>query len=331
MGRTDLDVARAPRRGRPPGSRTDRHRRSRSPVARRCSAGQHPGHAHRNGRGRARRVRRLRHQQHPPRRRAGARHRARRLPDPAHRPRARRPARRAGVAWRAGAARGRPGLGGPDRSREGRTETTPRGRGHRHVHADLHLRDQRRPESRQGHARDGAARRRGAGRPLRIGPRRRLLPVDAAVPFQRSAGGVVGGPECRRVDGPRPVHRVAVHRRRARLRRHLPELRGKTAGLHPRQPRAARRPRQPPPRRVRKRGQRPRHRRIRPTLRLHGLGWLRLDRERGHSHARGRMPARFHRQGLPRGGDLRPRHRVRMRRRPIRCARPTDQPRRGHR
>ena len=56
--------------------------------------------------------------------------------------------------------------------------------------------------------------------------------------------------------------------------------------------------------RVRQRGQRPRHRRVRPSLRLHGLGRVRVDRERRHHHPRGRLPAGLARQGLSRGGDL---------------------------
>ena len=71
-------------------------------------------------------------------------------------------------------------------------------------------------------------------------------------------------------------------------------------------PGAARRSRQSAARRVRQRGQRPRHRRVRAPLRLHGLGRLRVHRERRHHHPRGRLPARVDRQGLPGRGDLRP-------------------------
>ena len=73
---------------------------------------------------------------------------------------------------------------------------------------------------------------------------------------------------------------------------------------------AARRPRQPVTGRVRQRGQRPRHRRVRPPVRLHRVGRLRVDRERDHHHPRGRLPARLVRQGLPGRGDLRPRDAV---------------------
>ena len=68
-----------------------------------------------------------------------------------------------------------------------RADAAPRGRGRRHLHDDLHLGHQRRPQGRAGDAPDGAVRRVGAGRAVRADARRRLLPVDAAVPLQRRA------------------------------------------------------------------------------------------------------------------------------------------------
>ena len=106
---------------------------------------------------------------------------------------------------------------------------------------------------------------------------------------------------------PAQVLGVAVPRRRPPLRRDLHELRRQAAGLRAGHPGAARRRRQPAAGRVRQRGQRPRHRRVRPPIRLHGVGRLRLDRGRGDHHPRGRLPAGIDRQGLPRRGHLRPR------------------------
>ncbi len=58
-----------------------------------------------------------------------------------------------------------------------------------------------------------------------VDSRRRLLPVDAVVPQQCGARGVVGGAELGRRDGARDVHGLRFHRRHPALRRHLHELR----------------------------------------------------------------------------------------------------------
>ena len=87
-----------------------------------------------------------------------------------------------------------------------------------------------------------------------------------------------------RRDGARSVLGVAVPARRPPLRRDVHELRRQAAGLHPGHRRAARRRRQSAAHRVRQRGQRPRHRRVRPPVRLRGVGRLRVDRDRGDHH-----------------------------------------------
>ncbi len=57
---------------------------------------------------------------------------------------------------------------------------------------------------------------------------------------------------------------------------------------------------QPAAGRIRQRGKRPRHRRVQPPLRLHGLGRLRLHRRRDHHHPRRRLPAGLTGPGLSR-------------------------------
>ena len=133
---------------------------------------------------------------------------------------------------------------------------------------------------------------------------RRLLPVDAAVPLQCRVRGLGRRARCRRGDGARGVLGVPLPRRRAPVRRHVHELRRKAAGLHPRDAGAVRRSRQSAARRLRQRGRRPRHRRVRASVRLRRLGRVRIDRERGHHHPGRRLPAGVDRQGLSRRGDL---------------------------
>ena len=74
---------------------------------------------------------------------------------------------------------------------------------HRPVHDDLHLGHQRRPQGGAVRPRDGGAERQQPGAATRRHPRRRLLPVDAAVPLQRRGGRLVGGRLQRRDDGAR--------------------------------------------------------------------------------------------------------------------------------
>ncbi len=85
-------------------------------------------------------------------------------------------------------------------------------RGHRCRHRadDLHVGNQRRPEGGAVRPRDGGAVRRQPGRPVRADGRRRVLPVDAAVPLERSGGGVGGRDRVRRDDGACEVLAVAV-------------------------------------------------------------------------------------------------------------------------
>ena len=64
--------------------------------------------------------------------------------------------------------------------------------GRRHLHDDLHVGHQRRSQGGAVRACDGNAVRRKPGRTVRHHRRRRVLPVDAAVPLQRR-GGRLGG------------------------------------------------------------------------------------------------------------------------------------------
>ena len=286
-------MARAPRRGRAPGRRAHRHRRSRPAAARRRAAGQHPGHADRDG-GR--------------RRSAATCCAASTTPDAA----TAWPATSPGSTARSCSPTPRtahlldgldlPGVRVLDVSqpRMGRADAQQPGplTPHREVGPD----DTFMMIFTSGTSGDpkavqvqhmmlvfaGSC----AGRTVFGHHLRRLLPVDAAVPLQRHLRGLGGGAGDRGRDGARRVLGLALPRRRPPLRRHLHELRRQAARVRPGHPRAARRPRQPAARRVRQRGQRPRHRRVRPPVRLHGLGRLRLDRERGHHHPRGRLPGR---------------------------------------
>ena len=84
--------------------------------------------------------------------------------------------------------------------------------------------------------------------------------------------------------------------RHSALRRHLLQLRGQAARLHPRHPRAARRRRQPVDVGLRERGRRAGHRAIRPAVRLHVVD------NYGSTEGRDRVPpsrpaARLARQG----------------------------------
>ena len=264
----------------------DRPARHRPPAARRRAAGQHPGHAAVDGRRRAGRLRALRHQHHPPRRRPRCRRTTGRVPGPRHRRRAPAPARRRRPRRRTRPRHVVARVGRPAGGRR-RARAAARGRGDGHLHDDLHLGHERGPEGGAGGPPDGAVLGAQPGRPVRDHARRRLLPVDAAVPLQRRRRrlGGRGGRRCR--DGAGEVLRLAVPRGRPSPRRDVHELRRPPARLRARDTRAARRRRQPAARRLRQRGRRPRHRRVQPPLRLHGDGRLRLDRARRDHHPRG--------------------------------------------
>ena len=198
--------------------------------------------------GRAGRRHRGRHQPHPPGRRAGPRHHPHRLPTGRHRvvgqaaarrsrPRA---GRRPGDRHRRGRLR-RPALGPPRSSRRRRTSG---GRG-RPLPAAVHLRHLGGAEG--GHHLAGAAgqRRAAPGRRIRPRGRRRLLPGHADVPLERLVRRVRPGAAGRGDHGAAAeVLGLGLPPRRPGARRHLLQLRGQAAGLHPGHRRAARRRRQ---------------------------------------------------------------------------------------
>ena len=130
---------------------------------------------------------------------------------------------------------------------------------------------------------------------------------------------------------PGPLHGVAVPRRRAPLRRDVPQLRRQAAGLRARDAGEAGRRRQPAARGFRQRGRRPRHRGVRPPLRVRGRRRVRLHRDRDHHHPRARYAAGLGRAGARGRGRLRPRDGAGVRGRGLRRARRADQRRPGRR
>ena len=284
-------MARAPGRSGGGGVGADRARRPVAADACRRAAGQYAGDAAVDGGGRARRIRAVRDQHDAPRRRPGRRHQAVRLPAGARRRRAHAAARRprSGRCHRARRRRARLPRGG----RGGGTAcaaSRSRRRGHRRD--DLHVGHQRRPEGGAVRPRDGGDVRRQPGRAVRAHGRRRVLPVDAAVPLQRGGGGLGGGDGVRRDDGAREVLAVAVPARHPPVRRHVHELRRQAAGTGAGHARAARRRRQHAAGGVRQRGHRARHRRVRAAIRVPRRGQLRLQRVRRRRDARGRHARR---------------------------------------
>ena len=141
-----------------------------------------------------------------------------------------------------------------------RPDAVPRGRPDGHLHADLHVGNERQPETRAGVAFHGVDVGPGARREVRGHRGRHLLPVDAAVPLQRVGRGLGCRGRQRRGDGAREVLGVELRRRHPPLRRHLHELCRQAAGLHPGHARTARRRENTAAHRVRQRGQRPGHR-----------------------------------------------------------------------
>lgn len=100
----------------------------------------------------------------------------------------------------------------------------------RPFHADLHLGHQRRPEGGEVQPPQGCDRRRDDHAALQSGPRRRLLRLDAVVPFQRGAGRLGGGCGLPRLNGvATQIFGVAVPGRRPPLWRHLRQLRGQAS------------------------------------------------------------------------------------------------------
>ena len=108
---------------------------------------------------------------------------------------------------------------------------------------------------------------------------------------------------------PRAVQRLPVPPRRPPLRRHLLQLRGQAALLHPGHPGAPRRRRQPAAAGVRQRGGRGRRGPVRRPVRLHRPGRLRLHRRRCLRAAHAGHPSRGARPGPARDHGRRSRHR----------------------
>lgn len=236
--RQDMDVARAPRPRIRPGRGPAGRGGPGPPDARGHPARQHSRHARGHGGGRTRRLRPVRHQHHPPRRRPGPRHPARRLPDRRHRPGTPAPAGRARPAGGADPRHVVAGVGRP--ARRGRCPApAPRGRGHGHLHDDLHVGHERRSQTGPRRPPDGAVRGSEPHRSVRYRRHRRLLLVDAAVPFQRRPRRLERGHRQRRRHGPGRLLGVPVPRRHPPLRRDLHELRRQASRLRARDPRAA--------------------------------------------------------------------------------------------
>lgn len=244
----------------------------RRPGTHRCAARERPRLHDVAGRRSGQRRHGRRHQPDATRCGAGARHHVHRVPgdrdrdEPGALARRSRPRslERPGAGGRRSVVRhgprSSPGCRSPRRGR----------RAERHVPLAVHVGNQRCTQG--GHHVARSARPRGHvdAHAHPTAAERRRLHLDAAVPLQRAVHGL----------GAQPGHRqhgcVAAHvlgvglpARRASVRRHLLQLRRQAAGLHPRHPRATRRRRQHAALRLRQRGQRGRHRQLRPPLRLH--------------------------------------------------------------
>ena len=270
---TGLDVARTPRRGEPPQAAAliaaaDPSR----PLHVGVLMGNTPDMLTALAAAGARRLRAVRHQHHPPRRRPGPRHRAGRLPDRAHRRRTPASARRTRPARRHASSTCPPRSGRTARGRAG-AGAAPRGRADDTFMMIFTSGTSGEPEGRRG-----APRRWCCSPEARWSSGTASTAADVcylAMPLFHSNAVVRGlerGARRGRGDGARRVLGVAVPARRPALRRDVHELRRQAAGLHPGHPGAARRRRQPAADRVRQRGQRPRHRGVRPPVRLHACG-----------------------------------------------------------
>ena len=173
-----------------------------------------PVHALRGG---ARRRRARRRQRDASWRRARARHPTHRLRRRAHRRRPRGTARWPRPRRRDGRRRRRRRVAGPRGHRAGPRDRSRRGE--RRAAADLHVGLHGRAEGGPAVARPGLP---GRERGLVVRSRRRPLLRDAAVPRQRAQRDRLPRAGDRRRDrAARAVLRVAVHARRARLRRHV--------------------------------------------------------------------------------------------------------------
>ena len=135
-----------------------------------------------------------------------------------------------------------------------------------------------------------------------LGPERRLLRVDAVVPFERGAGGLGGGARVRGVRlrcGASSLRRSSfpTSAATARRMRTMWASRCRMCLPHP----SARRCRQPAAGGVRKRGRPGRRRAVRPPVRHRGHGRIRFDRGRGERSAARRTPRRVRWARCPRG------------------------------
>ena len=151
------------------------------------------------------------------------------------------------------------------------------------LHADLHLGHERPSQGGADHPREGDLPRAVPRRALRAHRRRRALRRDAAVPLERGHGGLGARARHRRSGGaPGEVLRLGVPGRRPPVRSDLRVVRRQAADLRPGHARASRRRREHAATRLRQRGRRPRHPRVRRAVRLPGGRRVRLDGERGH-------------------------------------------------
>ena len=166
------------------------------------------------------------------------------------------------------------------------------GRARRHVHADLHVRYQWRPQGRDLQPRQGRDRRCDDDRPIRARARRHLLCVHAAVPLERGAGrlgGVTGVPG---LDGvAAQVLCLAVSSGRPTLRRDLRELCRQAAVVCARYSGSPRRRGQPAEGGVRERGCARRCRPVRAQIQHHRRRRIRLHRRRSGDRADPGHPA----------------------------------------
>ena len=286
------------RRGRASGGRTGRAAPGAAPtraVPRRRAARQRARVPHVAVGGRARGRDHRGHQPDAPRRRAGTRHHPHRLPADRHRGGPPSPVGRPRHRARRRTARSSPTRPRTTTGSSPTRRAAPRHRDHRRrpLPPALHLGHDGRTQGRPLLAGPPGRHRQHRGSDVRAHVRRRLLRGHAHVPLQR-ADGRMGARAGGRGDH-RPaaeVLGVGLPPRRAPLRRDVLQLRGQAALVRPRHARAARRRRQPAAPGVRQRGGRPRHRPLRPALRLSGDRRLRVDRGRRRGHALARHATR---------------------------------------